>query len=98
MAEHVRSLISGAPDDRIFRFVEAAESGRLGPALKELDQLLAAGEEPAKLAAQLYQQIELVAVLAAGPQIDPMATGRALGLSNPSRMAGISPLRTSSST
>lgn len=87
--EHVRSLVSGAPDDRIFRFVEAAEGGRLGPALKELDQLLAAGEEPAKLSAQLYQQIELAAVLAAGPQVDPTATGRALGLSNPSRMAGI---------
>lgn len=88
-ADHVRSMVSGAPDDRIFRFVEAAEGGRLGPALKEMDQLVAAGEEPAKLMAQLCQQIELVAVLAAGPQEDPVATGRALGLSNPSRMAGI---------
>lgn len=87
--EHVRSLTAGAPDDRVFRFVEAAEGGKLKPALMELDQLLAAGEEPAKLSAQLYQQIELVAVLAAGPAIDPIATGRALGLSNPSRMAGI---------
>lgn len=87
--EHVRSMVAGAPDDRIFRFVEAAEGGRLGPALVELGRLLAAGEEPAKLTAQLYQQIELAAVLAAGPGVDPVAAGRDLGLSNPARMAGI---------
>ena len=87
--EHVRTLVAGVPDDRIFRFVEAAEDGQLEVGLPELARLLNAGEEPAKLAAQVYQQIELGAVLPAGHGIDPAAIGRALGLSNPNRMAGI---------
>lgn len=89
----VRGLVAGAPDDRVFRFVEAADAGNLPVAVVELERLLAAGEEPAKLLAQIDQQIELGAVLAADPGADPAATGRALGLSNPARMSGIASSR-----
>lgn len=89
----VRSLVVGAPDDRIFRFVEAADAGNLPVAVVELERLLAAGEEPAKLVAQMAQQVELGAVLAADPAADPVETGRALGLSNPARMSGIAASR-----
>lgn len=92
-AGHIRSLVGGAPDDRIFRFVEAADAGNLAVAVVELERLLAAGEEPAKLLAQIDQQIELGAVLAAGSHLDPIAAGRAIGLSNPNRMGGIAASR-----
>ncbi len=87
--QHVVELTPGVVDDRVFRFLEAADSGRLGEALPELAKLLRAGEEPAKLTAQLAQQVELAAVLDAAPGRDPVAIGRDLGLSNPARMSGI---------
>ncbi|HEV2107676.1 MAG TPA: hypothetical protein VGR16_05390, partial [Thermomicrobiales bacterium] len=62
--------------------------------LQELANLLAAGEEPYRLTAQMYQQMELSAVLAqAGPGRDPVTIGRELGLSNPNRMASIAASR-----
>jgi DNA polymerase III delta subunit len=88
-AQHIQQLVAGVPDDRLFRFVEAAESHRLDVAVLELGRLLDAGEEPAKLAAQLGQQVELGAVAATAPTIDPLAVGRALGLSTPARMVNI---------
>lgn len=48
-----------------------------------------AGEEPAKLVAQLQQQVELTALVAASPRKQPVEIGRELGLSNPSRMTGV---------
>ena len=90
---HIREMILGRPDERIFRFVEAAVGGQLETAVVELERLLAVGEEPAKLAAQIYQQVELAAVAAAGQRVDPVAIGRALGLSNPNRMVGVAASR-----
>lgn len=89
--EHVVALTPGAADDRLFRFLEAAGAGpsRLQAALVELERLLDAGEEPAKLGAQLAQQVELAALLDAAPGKDPVAIGRDLGLANPARMSGI---------
>jgi len=87
---HAEAMVAAGDDDRVFRFVEAAATGRLETALSELQRLLDAGEEPAKLAAQIQQQIELAAVLeAAGPRADPGAVGRAIGLATPGRMAAI---------
>jgi len=87
---HVDALVPAGDDDRVFRFLSAAANGELSAALGELERLQAAGEAPHKLAAQLYQQIELAAVLdAAGGRTDPLAVGRALGLANPNRMVGI---------
>jgi DNA polymerase III delta subunit len=88
-ADHVKALVTGAADDRLFRFLDAAAAGRLGAALGEWQQLALAGEEAAKITAQLLQQVELTAVAAAGAGQEPIAIGRQLGLSNPNRMAGI---------
>ena len=88
-ARHVKEMVVGGPDDRIFGFVEAAVAGKLTVAVGELERLLAAGEEPAKVAAQLYQHVELAAVAAVAQRGDPVELGRALGLSNPNRMARV---------
>jgi len=88
-ANVVRAMTGSVPDDRVFRFVDAAAAGDLGTAMGELDRLLRAGEEPAKLVAQLNQHAELVAVAEAARGRDPVSVGRDLGLSNPQRMAGV---------
>lgn len=88
-AGHVRELAPGAPDDRIFKFVEAAANGDVGVAARELEHLLRAGEEPAKLVAQVMGQIELGAVAAAGAGTDPAELGRRLGLANPNQLVAI---------
>ncbi|MDQ3467816.1 MAG: hypothetical protein M3411_06220 [Chloroflexota bacterium] len=88
-SEQVRELISGTPDDRVFRFIEAAASRHLRVAAIELEKLLDSGEEPARLIAQLHQQIELAMVAVAATRQDPVEVGRALGLSNPNRMLGV---------
>jgi DNA polymerase III delta subunit len=85
----IDELIHSGEDDRVFRFIESAANGPLDVALAELSRLQDAGEEPAKLAAQVYQQHELATLLAAGPRIDPAMAGKAIGLSNPNRMVGI---------
>ena len=90
---HVQELVPAGDDDRVFRFVEAAANGELGTAITELARLQDAGEEPFKLAAQVYQQIELAAVLEAAGPTDPASVGRALGLTNPNRMIGIAASR-----
>lgn len=91
---HVQTLVPAGDDDRVFKFVEAAANGDLAVAVTELARLRDAGEEPYKLAAQVYQQIELASPLeAAGGRVDAAAVGRALGLSNPRRMAGIAASR-----
>ena len=83
---HVRDLVERGPNDRVFRFIDAVVAGQLDAASSELEQLLLAGEEPAKLAAQLHQQVELAALLAAAPVgTAPADVGKAVGLSNPSR-------------
>lgn len=86
---HVRELSPGAADDRIFKFVEAAANGDIGVAARELEQLLRAGEEPAKLVAQVMGQIELGAVAAAGAGTDPGELGRRLGMANPNQLVAI---------
>ncbi len=87
---HIDALSRGGDQDQIFRFTDAVAQGRMPAALDELEHLLGAGEDPHRLSAQLYQQIELTAVLAESQrQEDPVAVGKALGLSNPNRMASI---------
>src|SRR6185312_5624972 len=55
---HVRELIDRGNEDKLFTFIDAAVAGNLGKAVVELDRLLAAGEDPHKLLAQLGQQVE----------------------------------------
>ena len=87
---HVDELVAVGDDDRIFKFIEGATTGRVGPALQELERLLDAGEEASKLSAQVLQQVELIGALAtARGEAEPIQVGRALGLPNPNRMTGI---------
>ena len=88
-SDHVRALVEGAPDDRLFRFVEAASTGDLRTAVMELEELLLAGEEPAKLLAQVFGQVELGMVADVGSRLDPAEIGRQLGLNNPAQMNAI---------
>ncbi|MBA2521208.1 MAG: hypothetical protein H0V24_16225 [Chloroflexia bacterium] len=86
---HVRDLIETGPNDRVFRFIDAVFAGQLDVATAELERLLLAGEEPAKLMAQVQQQVELAALVAAAPGKPPIEIGRALALTNPNRMSGV---------
>lgn len=85
----VRELVERGPDDRVFRFIDAVVAGQLDVATAELERLLLAGEEPAKLVAQLHQQVELAAVVAASGNRVPGDVGKEIGLSNPARMNGV---------
>jgi DNA polymerase III delta subunit len=85
----ILTMVDRGDEDRIFSFLDAAASGRLNAALVELDHLLAAGEDPAKLLAQLSQNVELRAVMATAGRRAPAEVGREIGLSNPNRMSSI---------
>jgi DNA polymerase III delta subunit len=87
--EHILEMVDRGDEDRIFTFLDAAASGRISAAMVELDHLLAAGEDPAKLLAQLSQNIELRAVMATAGRRAPAEVGREIGLSNPNRMTSI---------
>lgn len=89
-AAHVKELVPGTPNDRIFTFIERAANGQLGEAAVELERLLGTGEDPAKLNAQVLNQVELSTVAAVAGRVDPNEVGRAIGLSNPAQMAAIS--------
>lgn len=88
-ATHVRSMTMQGDSDQIFAFIDAASAGRLGQATTELDRLLAAGEDPYKLLAQLSQTVELSVVLGASSGQQPADVGRSLKLSNANRMNAI---------
>jgi DNA polymerase III delta subunit len=88
-AAHVTALVPGGPDQRLFRFVDAAIGGDLAAATLELDRLIAAGEEPAMLLAQVLGQIELAAVAATAGDRDAASVARALGAVNPGRMSAV---------
>ncbi|HEV2108174.1 MAG TPA: hypothetical protein VGR16_07925, partial [Thermomicrobiales bacterium] len=61
---HVDLLAHRGEQDQIFRFTDAVAQQRLPAALQELTNLLDAGEEPYRVTAQMYQQMELSTVLA----------------------------------
>ncbi len=85
----IESLVMTGDDDQIFRFIEHAAAGRIGEATVELDRLLAAGEDPAKLLAQLAQNAELAVLLDVAGRRSPETIGADIGLSNPARMGAI---------
>ncbi len=72
--------------DQIFRFGDAAASGNLRSALPELTRLMDAGEEPARLSAQLAQQVELTAVIEQAGTRPAATIARDLGLGTPGRV------------
>ncbi len=88
-SEHIGALTSNGPDQRVFRFLDAALAGDLRVGLEELERLTAAGDEPAMLLAQLLGQMELapVAWTAAAKSADAVA--RDLGAIAPGRMSAV---------
>lgn len=88
-AADVRTMTMQGDTDQIFAFIDAASTGRLAQAVTELDRLLAAGEDPHKLLAQLSQTVELSVVMGASTGRQPADVGRSLKLSNANRMNAI---------
>lgn len=86
---HIRSMTMQGDADQIFAFIDAASAGRLSQAISELDRLLAAGEDPYKLLAQLSQTVELSVVMGASSGRQPADVGRSLKLPNANRMTAI---------
>lgn len=88
-SSHVATLITSGPDQRLFRYVDAALAGELRVATAELDRLVAAGEEPAMILAQTLGQIELAAVARAAGGRNPASVARDLGTVSASRMSAV---------
>ena len=86
---HVTSLIAQGDTDRIFGFIDAVTQGNVGEAAVQLDRLLSAGEDPAKVLAQLSQTVELSVVMAAAGRRSAGDVGKALRLPNAGRMSSI---------
>jgi DNA polymerase III delta subunit len=86
---HIQKLIAQGDNDQVFAFIDAAASGNLRKAVGELDRLLAAGEDPYKLFAQLAGSVELAAVMVKAERRDPVEVGRELRLPNANRMTSI---------
>lgn len=85
----IRTLVAAGENDQIFAFIDAASSGNVGRAVRELDALLAAGEDPHRIWSQLAGNLELAAVMVAAGRRDPAEVGRELKLPNPARMTAI---------
>lgn len=88
-AEHIRELVPGGPDQRVFRFLDAALGGDLRAAMTELERLAVAGEEPAMILAQTLGQVELAAVAAAAAGRDAGSVARDLATVTPARMSAV---------
>jgi DNA polymerase III delta subunit len=88
-SEHIGALTSNGPDQKVFRFLDAALAGDLRAGLQELERLTAAGDEPAMLLAQLLGQVELAPVgwTAGAKSADVVA--RDLGAIAPGRVSAV---------
>jgi DNA polymerase III delta subunit len=87
--EHVGSLTDAGENDNIFAFIDAVMAGNLARAIPALDALIANGEDPHRILAQLAGSVELAAVMERAGGRDPVAVGKDLKLSNPARMSAI---------
>lgn len=87
--QHIREMVSRESDDKLFTFLDAASAGNIAVAVVELEKLLDAGEDPAKLLAQLSQNVELGAVMSAAGRRNPADVGKEIGLANANRMTSI---------
>lgn len=85
----VEEMAISGDNDQIFRFGDAAAQGNLRTALPELTRLMDAGEEPARLGAQLAQQAELTAVIDAAGSRPAATIARDLALGSPGRVNAI---------
>jgi DNA polymerase III delta subunit len=85
----VATMTPGAPDPRVFQFLDAALAGDLRQGVDKLERLIAGGEEPAMLLAQLLGQIELATVTAAAGSKNVDAVARDLGTVAPGRLSAV---------
>jgi DNA polymerase III delta subunit len=85
----VATMTPGAPDPRVFQFLDAALAGDLRQGVDKLERLIAGGEEPAMLLAQLLGQIELATVTAAAGSKNADAVARDLGTVAPGRLSAV---------
>lgn len=84
----VREMIPAATEDRIFSLLDAILAGNTGDALVEVERLLAAGEEPAKVVAMALGSAELAGPAGtAGMPGDAATAGKELGLASGGRLA-----------
>ena len=88
-SEHIGALTSNGPDQKVFRFLDAALAGDLRAGLAELERLTSAGDEPAMLLAQLLGQAELAAVAWTAAAKSPDAVARDLGAIAPGRISAV---------
>ncbi|MBW3632726.1 MAG: hypothetical protein KY456_06840 [Chloroflexi bacterium] len=88
-SEHIGALTSNGPDQKVFRFLDAALAGDLRAGLHELDRLTAAGDEPAMLLAQLMGQLELATIAGAAGAKSADVVARDLGTIAPGRIAAV---------
>ena len=87
--DHIAALTPGGPDQRVFRFLDAALAGDLRSGLNELERLHASGEEPAMLFAQLLGQLELTTVIGAAGSKSAEAVARDLGTVPAGRLSAV---------
>ncbi len=87
--EHIRSLTPSGPDQRLFRFMDAAVGRNLPAALGELQRLEAGGDEPAQLVAQVLGQVELTTLTALAGSRGADQVSRDLGNIQPSRVSAV---------
>ena len=87
--EHIAMLTPGGPDQRVFRFLDAALAGDLRSALDELERLAEAGDEPAMLLAQMLGHVELATVAAAADGRSADAVARDLATIASGRMSAV---------
>jgi DNA polymerase III delta subunit len=85
----VATMTPGAPDPRVFQFLDASLAGELRLGVDKLERLVAGGEEPAMLLAQLLGQIELTTVTAAAGGKSAGAVARDLRTVAPGRLSAI---------
>lgn len=81
--ETLRAMTPREEQDQIFAFLDAAGAGNVPVAMQELDKLLAVGEDPAKLLAQLSGNIEIATVVAAGGKRNANVIATDMGAKNP---------------
>ncbi len=87
--DHIDMLTPVGPDQRVFRFLDVALAGDLRSGLDELRRLLAGGEEPAMLLAQLLGQVELATVAMEAGGKNAEAVARDLGSIASGRLSAV---------
>lgn len=87
--ETISTMTPREQDDKLFGFLDAAAAGNIAAAMNELDKLIAAGETPSKLVAQLSQSIELGAPVSAAGRRAPAEIGEAIEVKSAGRIGSI---------